>query len=916
MPKAYNPQEHEDSIYQKWEKSGFFNPDNIEGEQFSIMMPPPNVTGVLHLGHALENTLMDTMARFQRMQGKKVLLLPGTDHAAVATQARVESNLVKEGHEDPRTEFGREGLLEKIRTYAEDSKSTILKQIRKMGTSANWSRLAYTFDEQRNAAVNEVFIRMFNDGLIYRGTRLVNWSIGANSVLSDDELEWEDRQEPFYYIRCGEFVIGTVRPETKCADSPLVVHPNGTYVFVEFTNAQGEQDKLWVSENLFNDKEQFAQVCNTLGAQSDFVVVEKKQGSDFEGVSFTYPTYAGDRQFTVLADEVIDIEKGAGAMTISSSHSADDYDLAKRRGLNETFITKIGFDGKMTDIAGPAAGLPIEQARKKAVEIMKAQGLIVGEDVNYTHRVPLCYRSHTVVEPMISKQWFVDVNKEIPGRGKSLKDLMREAVTTGHNGDPDQKVVITPARFEKNYFGWIDNLRDWCISRQIWWGHRIPVWYREDEVVASVTAPEGDGWTQDEDTLDTWFSSGMWTFSTLKWPAQDHELETFHPTTWMQMGYEILFFWMARMILFSTYTLDQIPFHDAYIHGILRDKDGRKFSKSLGNGIDPLVIIDKYGTDALRYSLIAGVSPGNDARFYEEKVESAQHLVNKLWNIARFAKSQGGDPNQFEVKTLADQWMVSQLGVVINSVRNKLDHYQFSQAAEKLRAFTWDTVADWYVEASKSKPNPDLMAHVVSVLLQLWHPILPFVTEALWQELHNGDGLLMMKQCPRSEQQVLEQYPFDVDAIYSFTKVMAVVSGLRSLRPEYDIAPGDMIRAGLAIEEASWEALKDQLPYIESMGRVAEFTFTDSVPENCVVTPLAGAVLFVPIDGQVDIEAKKKKLLKEKEQIEKYLTGLEKKFANPKYQEHAAPDVIAQDKEKIALAKQKCDAITNQLASL
>jgi len=370
-------------------------------------------------------------------------------------------------------------------------------------------------------------VRMYNDGLIYRGTRMVNWSIGAHSVLSDDELLWEERQEPFYYIRCGEFVIGTVRPETKCADSPLVVHGDGEYLRLRFTNKEGQEDHLIVSKNLFDKKEQFQVITNHLESQSNFQVTETFTGKELEGRAFEYDTYAAKRKFYVIADEVIDMEKGAGAMTISSCHSADDYDLAKRRGLNETFIQKIDFDGKMTDVAGPCIGMTIVDARRKAVEIMKEMGLIVGEDTKYVHRLPICYRSNTVVEPMVSKQWFVNVDKEIPGRGKTLKQLMREAVTTGHNGDKNKTVRITPDRFEKGYLRWVDNLYDWCISRQIWWGHRIPVYYTDDkQVIVAKNKQEaeaqakGKNITQDEDTLDTWFSSSLWTFSTLGWPIK------------------------------------------------------------------------------------------------------------------------------------------------------------------------------------------------------------------------------------------------------------------------------------------------------------------------------------------------------------------------------------------------------------
>lgn len=939
LSKAYNPKEHEDDIYLEWKESGLFNSDNLSGDPYSIMMPPPNVTGVLHLGHALENTLMDIMARFQRMRGKKVLLLPGTDHAAVATQAKVEKILVEKGMPNPRERYGREKLIELIREYAEKSKTTILSQIKKMGTSADWSRLAYTFDEPRNRAVNEVFVRMYHDDLIYRGTRMVNWSIGAHSVLSDDELIWEDREEPFYYIRCGEFVIGTVRPETKCADSPLLVHPEGEYVRLKFVNKERQEDHLIVSKNIFGKKEQFQEIMNHLEPQSTFEVVETVQGKDLEGRAFEFDTYAAKRKFYVIADEVIDMEKGTGAMTISSSHSADDYDVAKRRGLDETFIQKIDFDGRMTEVAGPCAGMIIEEARKKAVAVMQEMGIIVGQDSKYVHRVPLCYRSNTIVEPMISRQWFVHVDKEIPGRGKTLKDLMREAVTIGHTGDPNQKVTMTPDRFEKIYFQWIDTLRDWCVSRQIWWGHRIPVWYcigdKQEgsactracvEPIVSTTPPQTcphcgtDNLEQDPDTLDTWFSSGLWTFSTLGWPGQTDDLKTFHPTSWMQMGYEILFFWMARMILMSTYALDQIPFRDVYIHGILRDEMGKKFSKSSGNTVDPLDVIEEYGTDALRFSLVSGISPGNDAKFYDEKVEGARNLVNKLWNVARFILTH----QHTNVKTieqsnnlsLADQWILSRLNQLIVDVTDDLDHFRFSAAGEKLRDFTWNELADWYLEISKiENGKSDILLYVLETILKLWHPYMPFVTEAIWGNLKH-QGLLMAQSWPSFVPPggVSAGRP-DSEVLHAFSIIQSIITAIRTIRNEYNIEPKKEIAVTIHTEKYS-VLLDKESEIVKHLTRVSSLTIAGEgspPPQSVGLIPAEGVRVFVHLSGVIDIAKERHRIEKELISLERYMTSLTKRLNNTEFTQHAPEAIVEAEKKKFHDAQAKRDQLVSQL---
>lgn len=836
MEKAYNPKQYEDTLYKKWEESGYFNPDNLPGERepYAIMMPPPNVTGVLHLGHALENSLMDIQVRFQRMNGKAALLVPGTDHAAVATQARVEDNLKKEGIANPREHFGREGLLEKIREYAEDSKATILNQIRKMGTSADWSRLAYTFDEERSRVVSEVFKKMYDDGLIYRGHRIVNWSVEGQSTASDDELEYKERTTTLYtfkYAKDFPIPIASVLPETKLGDTAVAVHP------------EDERYKQYIGQTFTVD----------VGAQKPLTI-------------------------HIIADEHVDPKYGTGALGVTPAHSMADFEMYEKQpeiGL----IQVVGTDGKMTAAAGEAyAGLPYKEAREKFVQWLRSEGLMIAEE-EITHNVSLSDRFKDEIWALPMDQWFIDVNKEIPGRGKSLKALMREAA---------EKIDITPDRFAKVYTHWIDNLHDWCISRQIWWGHRIPIWYRGEEMYCGLEAPEGDGWIQDEDTLDTWFSSGMWTFSTLGWPNNE-DFAKFHPTAWMQMGHEIVFLWMARMILFSEYMLSDIPFRDVYIHGILRDKDGRKFSKSLGNGIDPLDVIEEYGTDALRFSLIKGISPGNDARFYEEKVADARNFVNKLWNVSRFVLMKEEEvQDQPAELSLADKWILSRRQNVVAKVSGYLKNYNFSRAAESIYEFVWNDFADWYIEITKFQPNTQLTREVLETVLKLAHPFIPFVTEQIWKELGHEE-LLIIAQWPTVDRKK------DYSLVIEFDQTQEIIRNIRNIRAQYRIDPAQRLPmiSALAGEEKQ---------IVEHLARVEGIEAMDySVSASVVV---GQQTITIPLDGSIDVEKERERLNTEIAQLEQYILGLEKKLANESYIQNA-PEAIVHETREVKLAKEQ-----------
>ncbi len=1052
LPKAYDASSVEDDIYRAWEASGAFQPSE-EGEPFCVMMPPPNVTGVLHLGHAFENAIMDTMVRFQRLRGRKTLLVPGTDHAAIATQAKVEKLLMAKGMTNPRQELGREKLLEEIRAFAEQSKATILSQIRKVGTSCDWTRLAYTFDEPRSRTVNTLFTRMYEDGLIYRGYRVVNWSVKGQSTCSDDEIVYMERPSKLYtfkYSKDFPITIATTRPETKLGDTAVAVHPKDA------------------------------------------------RYKDYIGKTFTVDVGAAKPlEIKVIADEEVDPTFGTGALGVTPAHSAVDfamYEKQKAAGDPIGIIPVIGTDGKMTTEAGTEyAGRSVEEAREKFVKWLRDQGLLEKEE-EISQNVGTSDRYGDIIEAIPLTQWWLDMKKMIPNRGKSLRDLMREAVTTGLGGDPPQKVMITPDRFTKLYLDRVENLRDWCLSRQLWWGHRIPAWYKGDDIRVQETSP-GEGWEQDPDTLDTWFSSGSWPFSTLGWPltrvlfvrhGQAHsnaegfiddaidnpkngltevgiqqvaevaehlkkegpveiisspvrraketakilseklglplsfddrlheiglgkysggseaefnaargpyaqwiegktmdtvesyaglksradafmddllkshmgktvivvshgdvistmgaygtdakwlesypknggyllraygndgrvntDLETFYPTSWMQMGYEILYLWLMRMILMGTYALGEIPFKDAYIHGILRDKDGKKFSKSSGNGIDPIEVIDEYGCDALRVSLILGVSPGNDSKYYTEKIESGRNFVNKLWNISRFILMTIGDATETDAtpKTLADRWILTRLNDVVRSVTKKLEGYEFSQAGEELRDFTWGDLADWYLEIAKiEKGKEAILRHILQTILALWHPFMPFVTEHIWKTA-GFEGVLITAKWPQSE---ISTDPDALNAYGTFEALREVVTVLRRLRAENGIEPSVEIDAVVT----GADDLKDQADIVAALIRASSLQFVDAVPADWVSLPASRGMVALNLVGAIDVEKEKAKLEKEVNATESYIASLTAKLKNPDFLAKAPRQVREDMEAKYGEAEAKLAALKERVGRL
>ena len=713
LPKAYNSKEVEDKTYELWEKSGFFNPENCvkagvtkpDGEVFSIVLPPPNVTGTLHMGHAAMLAIQDILIRYHRMRGHRTLWLPGTDHAALATQSKVEAELYKK-EKKTRHDLGREEFLARVEQFAKESHDTIIHQLRKMGSSLDWSREAYTLDEKRNVAVRTAFKKMYEEGLIYRGSRIVNWDPKMQTTVSDDEVEYKEEKGNFYYLKYGPFTIGTARPETKFGDKYVVMHPDDAR-YQDYTHGQ-KIELEWIN---------------------------------------------GPITATVIKDGAVDMEFGTGVMTITPWHDATDFDIAERHNLDKEQI--IDANGKLLPIAGDFAGMHIAKARPAIVEKLKGKGLLEKIDENYTHRLATNSRGGGVIEPQIKEQWFIDVNKKIPGREVSLKELMRDTVESG-------KIKILPERFEKIYYHWIDNLRDWCISRQIWYGHRVPVWYKGEKMYVGVEPPEGQEWQQDPDTLDTWFSSGLWTFSTLGWPEETEDLKVYHPTSVLETGYDILFFWVARMILMTGYLLNDVPFRTVYLHGLVRDDQGRKMSKSLGNIIDPLDMIEKYGADATRLSLIIGAAPGNDVKLSEDRVRGYKHFANKVWNASKFVmqNTEDMDPSRQPELTPEDQQSLDELKALGQEITQDIENYRLYLAAEKLYHYFWHSFADVIIEQAKpvlrgedekAKASAQWTLHtVLATCLKLMHPFCPFVTEEVYRHLHTPDkqDTLMVEKWP------------------------------------------------------------------------------------------------------------------------------------------------------------------------
>ncbi len=863
LPKAYEPGQYESDIYALWEKSGVFVADpSSKKEHFSIAMPPPNETGTLHIGHALFLTIQDILARHARQTGKDVLWLPGTDHAAIAVNAVIERELAKQGTD--KHQIGREEFLRRTREFVGDSRDRITSQMRAMGASPDWSRARYTLDEALNRCVNETFVRMHKDGLIYRGSRIVNWDPNLETTVSDDEVVYKEEHGKFYTLKYGPFQIGTARPETKFGDKYIVVHPD-----------------------------------------------DKRYAKYEHGQTFEVEWINGPITATLIKDEAADPSFGTGAMTITPWHSVIDFEIAERHGLDKEQI--IDFQGNLLPVAQEFAGMHIADARPKIVEKLKEKGLLVKVDDNYTHNVAVNDRGKGVIEPQIKLQWFVDVNKpavEWKGKKQSLKHVLQDVV---HSGD----IKINPGRFEKVYFHWIDNLRDWCVSRQIWWGHRIPVWYRtndsgEQETYVGVLPPtEHAGWEQDPDTLDTWFSSALWTWSTLidQDLAKDYSIslddllkrspdfKAYHPTSVMETGWDILFFWVARMILSTTYVTGEIPFKNVYLHGMVRAEDGSKMSKSHPELIvDPLDVIPKYGTDALRMALIMGISPGNDQNWGWGKIEANRNFCNKLWNIARYIEDRVNEParaREVQPQTDADHWMLSRLDKTVGGIAKDLESYRFSEAYDKLYHFVWDDFADWYIEASKAEENQPLLAFALESILVMAHPFAPFVTETIWQSLEWRPKQLL----------AAAQWPVIPDAdskrAKAFEEVKAIVAETRGVMKAVGVSSTTLIFDNSAVVEANADLIK-------RLARLEDVSFGSHI--GGVKLTQTKYDIWLDISDE-DAQNYAEKLAAQEKTERQQIKNLEARLGNKSYVANAPEAVVNQTRAQLKEAMARLDAI-------
>lgn len=871
LPKTYEPGQYESDIYALWERSGAFTADpSSNKEHFSIAMPPPNETGTLGIHHSIFLTLQDILARYKRMQGKDVLWLPGTDHAALPVNALIEKKLADEGTN--KHEIGRDEFLRRTKEFVAQSRGTMLGQMRAMGASCDWSRLRYTLDPSLTRSVGEVFVKMYDDGLIYRGNRIVNWDPNLQTNISDDEVEYSEETAKFYTFKFGPFEIGTSRPETKFADKYVVMHPD---------------DKRYA---------------------------KYKHGDTFEVEWINGPVTA-----TVIKDEAVDPKFGTGVMTITPWHSLVDFEIAERHGLDKVQV--IDFHGKLLSVAGEFANMPIAEARPKIVEKLESKGLLVKTDENYIHNIARNERGKGIIEPQIRLQWFVDVNKPVvewKDEKRTLKEVLQNVIREGD-------ITLLPTRFEKIYFHWIDNLRDWCVSRQIWWGHRIPAWYRTDtdgklETYVGLQPPtdESEGWNeweQDPDTLDTWFSSALWTWSTLIDPAlaEDYSLsledllrlspdfQAYHPTSVLETGWDILFFWVARMILSTTYATGQVPFKTVYLHGLIRGEDGKKMSKSRPESIiDPLDVIPKYGTDALRMALIMGVTPGNDQNWGWGKVEANRNFCNKLWNIARYAEGVLGDDYRGgsapDPKTLADHWVLSKLQQETTMISKFLDTYRFSEAYERLYHFVWDDVADWYVEASKSQDDREVLGYLLENILKLAHPFAPFVTETIWQTMYGDtDSLLITSSWPKPHRANKER-------AQEFTEIQSIVTEVRAITHALGLVKPSLYYTDVPFLDAN----RELLARLAGLGDVKEV----SSGQGLVLTNTSYRC-WLDVDAGM-MRAYADKLSEQITSQEKIVAQLQARLDNKGYVGNAPEEIVRETRDQLKDAQEGIERLKQE----
>lgn len=875
LNKVYDPRAVEEKWYRYWSERDYFRaPFPAAGQStFSIVMPPPNVTGSLHLGHALDNTLQDILTRWHRMLGEATLWMPGTDHAGIATQARVEEELAGEGLN--KYDLGRERFLERVWDWKHQYGNKITRQLRLLGASCDWSRERFTMDEGCSRAVREVFVRLYEKGLIYRGSYIINWCPRCHTTISDIEVEHEEEVGRLWYIRypfkdgSGGVVVATTRPETMLGDTAVAVNP------------------------------------------------EDKRYQGIIGKTVVLPLV--NREIPVIADSYVDPSFGTGAVKITPAHDPNDFEVAARHNLAS--ITVIGKEAVMTEEAGSYAGMERYTCRGQVIADLKAQGFLLKEE-EYTHAVGHCYRCGTVIEPLVSPQWFV-----------RMAPLAAPAIKAAREG----KVRFVPERFTKIYLNWLENIRDWCISRQLWWGHRIPVWYCQQcgEEICSLEDPEecpacaSTALEQDPDVLDTWFSSALWPFSTMGWPGQTPELEHFYPTSVLVTGRDIIFFWVARMLFMGLEFMGQVPFREVLIHGLVLDAQGRKMSKSLGNGVDPIEVIEQYGADTLRFMLVTGNTPGNDLRFHPERLEGTRNFANKIWNAARFAllnlENFEPVPLNREGFTLADRWILSRLNQLTRKVTAGLEAYEVGEVARLLYEFFWGEFCDWYIELIKPRLYGDdqgarkvaqnVLVEVLGKSLQLLHPFMPFITEEIWQHLPGNRDSIMISSWPR----FLPERD-DREAEATMELVMAVIRAIRNLRSEMNVPPGRQAEVILVTSDhKTRHALQDTSAYLEALAVAKPIYFKatlDQAPARAATAVTGGVQVFLPLVGLIDLEKEQARLEKELQNIRKELERVKKKLSNRDFRTKAPADIVAKEEAKAAEMRSTIATLSQRLSYL
>ena len=872
MQKTYNPKDFEDRLYKDWEEHGYFRAERDDNKvPFTIMMPPPNITGQLHMGHALDETMQDTIIRFKRMQGYCALWVPGTDHASIATEVKIVEQMQKEGLS--KESLGREGFLKRAWAWKEQYGGKIVGQLKKLGSSCDWSRLTFTMDEKCSKAVNEVFVNLYNKGLIYRGSRIINWCPCCKTALSDAEVEYEEEQSAFWHLKyfiegsdSEGLIVATTRPETMFGDTAVAVNP---------------KDKRYK---------------HLIGKNVILPIINKP--------------------IPVVGDEHANMEFGTGCVKITPAHDPNDFEVGLRHNLPTVKV--MNDDGTMNELCGKFAGLDRYECRKAVVEELKNTGNLVKIEP-HAHNVGHCYRCHTTVEPIVSKQWFVKMEK--------LAKPAIQAVT-------DKKTVFVPERFAKIYYNWMENLKDWCISRQLWWGHRIPVWYCSDcgKVICAKEAPDscpdcgGKNLRQDEDVLDTWFSSALWPFSTLGFPDDTSDLEYFYPTDVLVTGYDIIFFWVARMIFSGLEHMRRVPFRDVLIHGLVRDEQGRKMSKSLGNGVDPLDVIEKYGADSLRFSILQGVAPGNDMRYSDAKVEACRNFMNKVWNASRYVimNCEGRKIKPVtEIKlTPADKWIISKLQSAIRDVTLKLGKFELGIACQIMYDFMWSDFCDWYIELTKPalwSDDEDKKDAAISVLyfvlvnsLKLLHPFVPFITDEIYRNLPGTEGSIMVADFPRYNSKLA----YKKEAV-AFEGVMEIIKAIREAKVETGCAPSKKV--SVYIESENKRIITANADNITKLGGAAGIKLVSSqqeAGEKLVTKVLTIGTLYIPMGELVDADKERERLNAELERVMGEIKRADGKLNNSGFISKAPKKLVDAEREKLNTFVEMRRKILEQLENL